>query len=101
MLPHQKQHLEQIAIKFFSKTKEPLFVFMDKLCYSDEVNIRDAADQVIFYGYENKDLYREMLKSFVLLCIVDFNDAKYEMKRMLVNILSDEYEKSKSIDING
>lgn len=91
MLPHQRQVLEQIAHKFFKKTQEPLISLMIALDDSDNINIRDLADNVIFYQYDNKPLYKEMLKSFVLITITDFNEAKYELKKLLVDILKDEY----------
>lgn len=93
MLPHQRQVLEQIAHKFFKKTQEPLISLMIALDDSDNINIRDLADNVIFYQYDNKPLYKEMLKSFVMITITDFNEAKYELKKLLVDILKDEYLK--------
>ncbi len=93
MLPHQRQVLEQIAHKFFKKTQEPLISLMIALDDSDNINIRDLADNVIFYQYDDKPLYKEMLKNFVLITITDFNDAKYELKKILVDILKDEYIK--------
>lgn len=93
MLPHQRQVLEQIAHKFFKKTQEPLISLMIALDDSEDKNIRDLADNVIFYQYDNKPLYKEMLKSFVMITITDFNDAKYELKKLLVDILKDEYIK--------
>ncbi len=93
MLPHQRQVLEQIAHKFFKKTQEPLISLMIALDDSDNINIRDLADNVIFYQYDNKPLYKEMLKSFVMITITDFNEAKYELKKLLVDILKDEYIK--------
>ena len=93
MLPHQRQVLEQIAHKFFKETKEPLLSLMTALDDSDDKNIRDLADNVIFYQYDNKPLYKEMLKSFVMITITDFNEAKYELKKLLVDILKDEYIK--------
>jgi hypothetical protein len=98
MLLHQRQCLEQIALNFFKKVKEPLLQLMIALDDSDNTNIRDLADNVIFYHYDNKPLYKEMLRNFVLITITDFNDAKYELKKMLVDILRDEYIKVREDD---